>query len=57
MRIALGADHAGFPHKGPVLAMLRQDGHDVIDVGTYDGSEVDFPDITQMEREAARAVR
>jgi ribose 5-phosphate isomerase B len=47
MRIALGADHAGFPLKGAVLAQLRQDGHDVVDVGTYDGGEVDFPDIAR----------
>ena len=33
MRIVLGADHAGFALKGPVLAALRRDGHDVIDVG------------------------
>jgi ribose 5-phosphate isomerase B len=62
MRIALGADHAGFPLKGPVLAMLKQDGHEVIDVGTYDGGEVDFPDIAKaacapvVSGEAERAV-
>lgn len=47
MRVALGADHAGFSLKGPVLAALREDGHDVIDVGSYDGGEVDFPDIAR----------
>jgi ribose 5-phosphate isomerase B len=62
MRIALGADHAGFPLKGAVLALLRQDGHDVIDVGSYDGGEVDFPDIARaacapvVSGEAERAV-
>jgi ribose 5-phosphate isomerase B len=62
MHVALGADHAGFPLKGAVLAALRKDGHDVIDVGTYDGSEVDFPDITRaacapvVEGHAERAV-
>jgi ribose 5-phosphate isomerase B len=47
MRIALGADHAGFPLKGAVLALLREDGHDIIDVGTHDREEVDFPDIAR----------
>jgi ribose 5-phosphate isomerase B len=62
LRIALGADHAGFPLKGPVLAALSEDGHDVIDVGSYDGSEVDFPDIARaacapvVAGEAERAI-
>lgn len=62
MRVALGADHAGFSLKGPVLAALREDGHDVIDVGSYDGGEVDFPDIARaacapvVAGEAERAI-
>lgn len=47
MRIALGADHAGFPLKGPVAEQLKQGGHEIIDVGVHDGAEVDFPDIAR----------
>jgi ribose 5-phosphate isomerase B len=47
MRVALGADHAGFPLKGFVLATLERLGHDVMDCGTYSEEPVDFPDITE----------
>lgn len=47
MRVAIGADHAGFPLKGAVVTALEQDGHEVIDVGSHDGTPVDFPDITR----------
>lgn len=39
MRIACGFDHAGTPLRDAVCEGLRQDGHEVIDVGTYD----DYP--------------
>jgi ribose 5-phosphate isomerase B len=47
MRIIVGADHAGFPLKGTVVEALRAWGHDVEDVGTHDGSPVDFPDVAR----------
>ena len=34
MRIAIGADHAGFPLKEDLAGFLREQGHDVLDVGT-----------------------
>jgi ribose 5-phosphate isomerase B len=39
MRIACGFDHAGVPLRDAVVAALEQDGHAVIDAGTYD----DYP--------------
>lgn len=44
MRIAAGADHAGYALKDAVVRRLRQQGHEVVDVGT-DGPEpaVDYP--------------
>ncbi|HXE45582.1 MAG TPA: RpiB/LacA/LacB family sugar-phosphate isomerase [Conexibacter sp.] len=39
MRIACGFDHAGVPLRDAVLAALEQDGHTVLDAGTYD----DYP--------------
>jgi ribose 5-phosphate isomerase B len=47
MSLAVGGDHAGFPMKGPVIAMLRSWGHTVKDCGTFTPDPVDFPDIAQ----------
>lgn len=47
MKVALGADHAGFPLKDEVRAAIESLGHDVIDAGTDSEEPVDFPDITQ----------
>jgi ribose 5-phosphate isomerase B len=47
MRIALGNDHAGYPLKAHVRAVIEQLGHEVIDSGTQSDEPVDFPDITR----------
>lgn len=39
MRIACGFDYAGVPLRDAVVGALEQDGHAVLDVGTYD----DYP--------------
>lgn len=44
MRIAVGADHAGFEHKTLIVEHLRSAGHDVLDIGTNDTASVDYPD-------------
>ena len=46
MKVALGADHAGFPLKGFVRAAIERLGHEVLDCGTDSKEPVDFPDIT-----------
>ena len=43
MRIALGADHAGFPLKEELKGFLESEGHQVIDVGTDSTEPVDYP--------------
>jgi ribose 5-phosphate isomerase B len=43
MKIALGADHAGFTYKDRIAEILRARGHDVIDFGTHDSTPVDYP--------------
>jgi len=48
MRIIIGADHAGFALKGPVVRALREWGHSVQDVGTHTGEPVDFPDVARL---------
>jgi ribose 5-phosphate isomerase B len=43
MKIALGADHAGFEYKDRIAAMLRDAGHQIIDFGTHSATPVDYP--------------
>ncbi len=43
-RIATGADHAGFHLKEKLATILREQGHDVIDLGTHSDERVDYPD-------------
>ena len=47
MRLVVGSDHAGFALKGELLPYLRELGHDIDDVGSYDPAPVDFPDIAR----------
>jgi ribose 5-phosphate isomerase B len=44
MKIALSADHAGFGYKDQIAAVLRAQGHEIIDFGTHDATPVDYPD-------------
>jgi ribose 5-phosphate isomerase B len=45
MRIAVGADHGGFPLNERVMEELRAAGHEVLDFGTHDGATSDdYPD-------------
>ena len=45
MRIAIGADHRGYPLNERISAELRAAGHELIDFGAHDGSIADdYPD-------------
>lgn len=44
MRIALGADHAGFAMKQQLVEWLGKTDHEVIDMGTDSEKSVDYPD-------------
>jgi ribose 5-phosphate isomerase B len=44
MKIAIGADHAGFGLKREISEMLREAGHNVIDEGTNSTESTDYPD-------------
>jgi len=44
MKIALGADHAGYELKQKIRARLEQQGIAVEDKGTLDHNSVDYPD-------------
>jgi ribose 5-phosphate isomerase B len=45
MRIAIGADHAGFALKQHLVATLTRLGHEVDDRGTHSQEPVDYPAI------------
>jgi ribose 5-phosphate isomerase B len=45
MRIAIGADHAGFALKQHLIAALGRMGHEVEDRGTHNEEPVDYPPI------------
>ena len=53
MRVAIGADHAGFPLKEELKGFLELEGHQVLDVGTDSTAAVDYPAFCAA---AARAV-
>ena len=47
MRIAIGADHAGFALKQKLGDYLRELGHEVTDAGTMSTEPVDYPDYAE----------
>jgi len=52
MRVALGADHAGFSLKQELAAYLKGLGHDVLDLGTHNSDPADYPDYAEAVGEA-----
>lgn len=56
MRIAVGADHGGFPLNERVIKELRAAGHEITDFGTHDGSQPDdYPDYSLKVGQAIQA--
>src|SRR4026207_1755581 len=56
MRIAIGADHGGYPLQERGIEELRQPRHDLIDFGTHDGSiPDDYPDYAKLVGEAVQS--
>ena len=47
MKIAVAADHAGFPLKDLVIAVTLNAGHEAIDLGTDSTKAVDYPDYSE----------
>lgn len=47
MRVAIAADHAGFPLKDEVLRAVRDAGHEPVDLGTDNTQSVDYPDFAE----------
>ncbi len=55
MKIAIGADHAGFALKEKLRLRLAEEGHEVVDFGTNSAESCDYPDFAQpVAREVAQ---
>jgi ribose 5-phosphate isomerase B len=44
MIVACGFDHAGFPLRARLLALIEARGHEILDLGTDSPEPVDYPD-------------
>jgi ribose 5-phosphate isomerase B len=47
MKLAIGADHAGYPLKEEIRGYLERLGHEVIDLGAYNTEPSDYPDFAE----------
>ncbi len=58
----MASDHAGFILKSEISSFLIQEGHNVIDSGTYSGESCDYPDYATkatsviLEKKAERGI-
>ncbi len=48
MRIAIGSDHRGFAVKQKLIELLKQLGHEAVDVGASGSESCDYPDIASV---------
>jgi ribose 5-phosphate isomerase B len=56
MKIAIAADHGGFPLKEDVFELLTQAGHEPLDLGAYEYiAGDDYPDYARRVGEAVQA--
>ncbi|RLB01691.1 MAG: ribose 5-phosphate isomerase B [Deltaproteobacteria bacterium] len=51
MRIAIASDHAGFGLKEAMVRFLREEGYEVLDLGPFEASSVDYPDFGKQVAE------
>lgn len=52
MKIAIGADHAGYQLKEELRAALEAKGHEVVDFGTHSSASTDYPEYGRAVAEA-----
>jgi len=52
MKLAVAADHGGFPIKERIIRDLTEKGHQVVDLGTNSTESVDYPDYARFAAEA-----
>ncbi|NIM93967.1 MAG: ribose 5-phosphate isomerase B [Anaerolineales bacterium] len=47
MKVAVAADHAGYPLKDLVIEIVQKMGHEAFDLGTHSTDSVDYPDYAE----------
>lgn len=52
MKIAVAGDHAGFALKNLIVAQLKAEGYEAIDLGAYNEERSDYPDFAKLVGEA-----
>lgn len=52
--IAVASDHAGYALKAELRALIESEGYELLDLGTFDGQSVDYPDYGRAIGEAVR---
>ncbi len=52
MKVAIAADHAGYPLKEWLVGELEREGHEFVDLGTHDTTPSDYPDHARALGEA-----
>ena len=58
MRIAVGADHGGYPLKAEIIQVLTQAGHEPVDLGAYTLDPTDdYPDFSEAVGRSLQAGR
>jgi RpiB/LacA/LacB family sugar-phosphate isomerase len=57
VRVAIGADHAGFELKEDLAKLLAEQGYAIFDMGTHSESPVDYPDYAAAVGRAVREGR
>ncbi len=55
MKIAFGADHAGYQLKDHLVGLLSREGHEIEDLGPSTGDSVDYPDFAAAVAEKVAA--
>lgn len=51
MKISLACDHGGLDYKNALVEMLKEEGHEVFDCGTYTTDSCDYPDFARKAAE------
>lgn len=55
MLIVIGSDHAGYDLKHSIIESLKEQSHEVVDVGTNSTAAVDYPDFAEKVGRAVLA--
>lgn len=55
MKIAIGCDHGGFDLKKVLVSYLQDEGHEVLDQGTFSEESVDYPDFSNKVCQSVRS--